>query len=280
MIKRKWNNLLIQFFSYLLLTILIIFSLFPAAWMILTSFKPMNEIYKSPPKIIIQNPTFLNYTRVLFKSNIPRAFLNSVVVAFFTILLNLVISILAAYGLTRYKFKGSETISIGMLFGQMLPAVVIVIPLYMIYNKLRLIDTYSALIIANLTVTVPMSVLMLKSFFLTIPRELEEAAKIDGCSNFGTIFRIIIPLAVPGIIAVTIYSFLHAWDEFLYALNFINSASIKTLPIAITEFKGQFVMDWGGMMSASVIISIPLMVLFLLCSKYFIKGLSEGAIKG
>lgn len=280
MTKRRVKDLMVQFFSYLLLTMFIIFSLFPGIWMVLTSIKPIEEIFTSPPKIFTRNPILSNYTRVIFETNIPRAFLNSMVVAFFTILLTLFISIPAGYGLSRYRFKGSKTMSTAILFGYMLPAVVIITPLFMTFSKLKLIDTYTALIISNMTLTVPMSVLMLKSFFQTVPRELEEAAKIDGCTTLGALFRVVLPVVAPGIIAVMIFSFLQSWDEFLYALNFTNSESIRTLPIAIAQFSSQFTIDWGGMMGASVVISVPVLVIFMLFSKYFIKGLSEGAVKG
>jgi len=162
----------------------------------------------------------------------------------------------------------------------MMPGVVMIIPIYMIFNKLRLIDTYGALVIANLAVTIPMGVILLSSFFRKVPIELEEAAKIDGTGSLGALFRIILPNSIPGIIAVGVNAFLNAWEEFLFALNLTNSASVKTLPIVVNEFSGEFIIDWGGMMSASVVISVPVLLIFLVCNKYFVKGLSDGAVKG
>jgi len=267
--KRSKGGLLAQYgLSYLFLLFLILFAVFPAIWMFVTSIKPMSEIFQIPPRFTTDHPTFENYKRVLFESKIPRAFVNSVIVTLLTTFFTIVVSVLAGYGFSRYKFFGSRALSTGLLFGQMMPGVVMIIPIYMIFNKLRLIDTYGALVIANLAVTIPMGVILLSSFFRKVPIELEEAA------------RIILPNSIPGIIAVGVNAFLNAWEEFLFALNLTNSASVKTLPIVVNEFSGEFIIDWGGMMSASVVISVPVLLIFLVCNKYFVKGLSDGAVKG
>ncbi|MFH5181826.1 carbohydrate ABC transporter permease [Paenibacillus sp. TAB 01] len=266
--------------SYLILLVMIVFSVFPALWMFITSLKTPAENFTTPPKLIVEQPTFANYTRVLFDSQIPRAFLNSVVVTVCATALTLVVAILAGYGFSRYRFKGSRVLSSGLLYGQMMPGVVIIIPLYMVFSKLQIIDTYLALIIADLAITIPMAVMMLRSFFQTIPKELEEAAKIDGCTGLGALFRIIIPVSLPGIIAVSVYAFLNIWEEFLFALNLTNSDTVRTLPISINNFSGEFVIDWGAMMSASMVVSIPVLLIFLLCNKFFVKGLSDGSVKG
>ncbi|MBP1995987.1 carbohydrate ABC transporter permease [Paenibacillus eucommiae] len=279
--KRRRSSIFAQYSgSYLFLLFLIVFAFFPAVWMFATSIKPITEIFQVPPRFTSDHPTLENYRRVIFESKIPRAFLNSVIITFCTTFMTLIISILAGYGFARYRFSGSRALSTGLLFGQMMPGVIIIMPLYMIFNKIHLIDTYAAVIIANMAVTIPMGVIMLRSFFQTVPRELEEAAKIDGASSLGALFRIILPISIPGIIAVGVNSFLNSWEEFLFALNLTHSESVKTLPIAVNEFSGEFVVDWGGMMSASVVISVPVLLIFLLCNKYFVKGLSDGAVKG
>jgi len=266
--------------TYLILAIMIVFSLFPALWMFLTSIKTSQENFTIPPRIIVDNPTIANYTRVLMESQIPRAFLNSVIVTVSATALTLVVAILAGYGFARYQFKGSRFMSSGLLYGQMMPGVVIIIPLYMVFSKMHLIDTFLALVIANLAITIPMSVMMLRSFFQTIPRELEEAAKIDGCSSLGALIRIILPVSLPGITAVSVYAFLNIWEEFLFALNLTNSDSVRTLPISINNFSGEFVIDWGAMMGASMVVSVPVLLIFILCNKFFVKGMSDGAVKG
>ncbi|MCU6791790.1 carbohydrate ABC transporter permease [Paenibacillus sp. WQ 127069] len=266
--------------SYLTLLVLIVFSVFPALWMFVTSIKTPEENFSIPPTLLAEHPTFANYSKVLTESGIPRAFINSIIVTCSATAVTLVIAILAGYGFARYRFRGSNIMSSGLLYGQMMPGVVIIIPLYMVFSKINLIDTYLAMIIADLAITVPMAVIMLRSFFETLPRELEEAAKLDGLSSLGTLIRIIIPVSMPGIIAVSMYAFLNIWEEFLFALNLTNSDHVRTLPIAINYFSGEFVIDWGAMMSASMIVSMPVLIIFLLCNKFFVKGLSDGSVKG
>ncbi|MRH41601.1 ABC transporter permease subunit [Aquibacillus halophilus] len=279
--KRKLRtNILVQSTSYLFLLLLLFLALFPAVWMFITSIKPPEEVFTLPPKLTVDNPTLVNYGRVIFDSNIPRSFFNSLVVTVLTTFFTLLFAMLAGYGFSRFVFRGSNTISTGLLFGQMMPGVVLIMPLYMMFGKLHLIDTYGALILANMAITIPLGVIMLRTFFDTVPRELEEAAKIDGCSNLGALFRIVLPISKPGIVAVSVYTFLHTWEEFLFALILSNSSSVKTLPIAVNEFSSEFVIDWGGMMSASVVISVPVLLIFILCHKSFVKGLSDGSIKG
>lgn len=266
--------------SYVVLILAVIFSLFPALWMFITSIKLPADNFTTPPKLMVDNPTLSNYTRVLFESDIPRSFFNSIIVTVGGTLLTLVISILAGYGFARYKFKGSRILSSGLLYGQMMPGVVLIIPIYMIFSKLHLIDTFIGLIIANLATSIPLAVIMLRSYFQGIPRELEEAAKIDGTTNIGALIRIILPVSMPGVIAVSAYVVLHIWEEFLFALNLTNSTNVRTLPITINNFSGEFVIDWGAMMSASMVVSVPVLCIFLLCNKFFVKGLSDGSVKG
>lgn len=278
--KKSVLQLTSQVMVYVFLFMLIIFAMFPSLWMFFTSIKPANEVFTTPPKIVADNPTYSNYERVLFQTSIPRAFMNSVYVAVMTTGITLLIAVLAGYGFARFKFKGSGLLSTGLLFGQMLPTVVLVIPLFILFGRFNLIDTRTSLIIANLSASIPIAIIMLKSYIETVPKELEEAAKIDGSSGIGVLIRIIVPVAAPGVTAVSIFSFLNAWEEFLYALNFTQSAAIKTLPIALVEFSGQFQIDWGGLMSAATVISFPVLLIFFFCSKYFVQGLSEGSVKG
>jgi ABC-type sugar transport system, permease component len=278
--SKRWKKIFTFAPVYVFLLGLVFFSVFPSLWMFLTSIKPPNEVFTTPPRYWAENPTLDNYNRVLFESRIPRAFLNSTLVSAATGLITLLLALPAGYGFARYRFTGAGLLSTSLLFGQMLPAVVLVIPLYIVLNKLDLIDTHAGLIIANLSVTIPVAVMMMRSYIESVPRELEEAAKIDGVGNIGVLVRIVMPVSIPGIVAVSIFTVIHAWEEFLYALNFANSAAVKTLPITLAEFSGQFKIDWGGMMSAAVVISLPVLLLFLICNKYFVKGLSDGAVKG
>jgi ABC-type glycerol-3-phosphate transport system permease component len=278
--KTKWTDYLFRAPTYIALVLIILLSIFPAVWMFSTSIKQTTELYDIPPEIIPDAPTLGNYVKVLGTPKMYTAFLNSVIVTFFVVIITLALAILTGYGLARHAFFGSRYIKLILLFGQMIPGVVLIIPLYFLFTRLRLLDTLHALVIADLALTIPMGVVMLSAFFLTVPRELEEAAKIDGATELGALFRVILPIAKPGIVSVSIYTFIHAWEEFLFALNLSLSAKTRTLPIAISTFTGEFSVDWGSIMAASAIVAMPVLAIFLLCNRYFVKGLSEGAVKG
>lgn len=266
--------------TYVLLILVIFIAIFPAIWMLSTSIKPVTELYDNPPEIIPDGPTLANYANVLSRSVMLQSFGNSVVITAAVVVLTLLLTSLAGYGLARYTFRGSKTLSLAFLFGQMVPSVVLVIPLYFMFNRFGLLDTKFGLIIADLSMTLPMGIVMLTSFFKTVPEELEEAAMIDGTTELEALFRVVMPIAKPGLISVAIYTFIHAWEEFLFALNLTLSASQRTLPIAISTFAGEFTVDWGATMAASTVVALPVLAIFLLCNKYFIQGLSDGAVKG
>ena len=248
--------------------------------MLSTSIKIPTEQYVIPPQIIPDTPTLGNYINVLTNSKMFDAFVNSIIITVSVVVITLLISILAGYGLSRYKFRGHGVLKIALLFGQMIPSVVIIIPLYFLVAKTGLLDTHFSLILADLALTIPMGVIMLSSFFETVPKELEEAAKIDGCTGIGALFRVVLPIAKPGLISVAIYTYIHAWEEFLFALNLSTSTKTRTLPIAIHMFAGEFAVDWGSTMAASAIVAFPVLLIFLSCNRYFVKGMADGAVKG
>lgn len=269
-----------QVFTYLILLLMIVVSVFPAVWMLSTAIKKITELYNIPPVIIPSEPTLQNFVNVLQNSKMYTAFFNSIVITACVVVLTLLLSVLAGYGLSRFKFKGSSLLKVGLLFGQMVPGVVIIIPLYFLFSRTGLLDSRISLIIADMALTIPMGVIMLSSFFGSVPRELDEAAKIDGCTGFSALFRVVIPVARPGMVSVGIYTFIHVWEEFLFALNLTSSSDVRTLPIAISMFSGEFSVDWGATMAASAVVALPVLLLFLLCNRYFVQGLSEGAVKG
>ena len=269
-----------QVCTYAVLLLVVLVAVFPAIWMLSTSIKLPTEQYNIPPQIIPDTPTISNYVNVLTNSKMYLAFINSVIITACVVAVTLFISILAGYGLSRYKFKGNGVLKIALLFGQMIPSVVIIIPLYFLVAKTGLLDTHFSLIMADLALTIPMGVIMLSSFFETVPKELEEAAKIDGCTGMGALFRVVLPIAKPGLISVAIYTYIHAWEEFLFALNLSTSTRTRTLPIAIHMFAGEFSVDWGSTMAASAVVAFPVLLIFLSCNKYFVKGMADGAVKG
>lgn len=274
------KHYLLKTITYIALLVMILLAVFPAVWMLSTSVKRTTELYDMPPEIIPDEPTFSNYINVLQTSKMYTAFLNSVIVTAFVVVLTLMISVLAGYGLSRYRFRGHGLIKLMLLFGQMVPGVVLVIPLFFMLSSVKLTDTLRALIIADMALTIPMGVVMLSAFFESVPKELEEAARIDGTSQVGALYRVILPIAKPGMISVAIYTFIHTWEEFLFALNLTVSGSKRTLPIAISTFAGEFSVDWGATMAASTIVALPVLLIFLLANRYFVQGLADGAVKG
>lgn len=266
--------------TYAILLFVVAAAIFPAIWMLSTSIKLPTEQYDVPPQIIPDLPTLANYVNVLTNSKMFDAFVNSVIITFSVVIATLFVSVLAGYGMSRYKFKGHGILKIGLLFGQMIPSVVIIIPLYFLVSKMGLIDTHFSLVMADMALTIPMGVIMLSTFFETVPKELEEAAKIDGCTGIGALFRVVLPIAKPGLVSVAIYTYIHGWEEFLFALNLSTSTKTRTLPIAIHMFAGEFSVDWGATMAASVVVAFPVLLIFLVCNKYFVKGMADGAVKG
>lgn len=266
--------------GYAILLAAVTLALFPALWMVISSLKNPSEIFNIPPTFVVQQPTIENYRRVLFETNVPKAFWNSLFISSVTTALTLLVASFAAYGFARFALPGGKALSTCLLFGQMIPAVVLLVPLFKIYSRIHFIDTYRVNILTNLAINMPMAVLTMTAFFRSIPMEMDEAGMIDGCSRIGTMFRIVMPNAASGLVTTGIFAFLNTWEEFMFSMNFINSAKYKTLAVAIKDFKGQFIIDWGGMMSAAVLISFPVLVVFLFCNKYFIKGLTSGSVKG
>ena len=266
--------------TYVLLLFMILIAVFPAIWMLSTAIKSPVELYDMPPEIIPDEPTLGNFVSVLQNSKMYRAFFNSVVITISVVALTLFFSVLAGYGFARFKFKGSGVLKVGLLFGQMIPSVVIIIPLYFLFSKMKMLNFRASLVVADMALTIPMGVIMLSSFFESVPRQLEEAAKIDGCTGIQALFRVVLPVAKPGMISVAIYTFINAWEEFLFALNLTTSSKTRTLPIAISMFSGEFAVDWGATMAAAAVVALPVLLIFLMCNRYFVQGLSDGAVKG
>ena len=265
---------------YAAAALLIAVCLFPFLWMIVSSVKNLRELYTIPPTWIPQSPTLDNYFTVLFESNIPRYFLNSVVISIGSTALALALAVFASYGFARFRFRGKVAAQSFILVGQLLPTAAIIVPLFITLRWLDLVNTYLGLILVYMIITLPLSVWMLTSYFKAIPVDLEEAAIIDGASRLGVLFRITLPLSKPGLVAVTVYAFVTTWNEFIFALCFATDSSVKTLPIGLAEFTTEFDTDWGAVMAASMIMTVPVAVLFLSMQRLFIGGMMAGATKG
>jgi ABC-type sugar transport system, permease component len=260
--------------------LLVFVCLFPFWWMVLSSVKTLRELYTVPPIWWPETPTWDNYRKVLFESNIPRYFLNSIIISVGSTALALVLAIFASYGFARFNFKGKPLLQSLVLVGQLLPTAAIIVPLFITLRVLGLVNTYWGLILVYMIITLPLSVWMLTSYFKNIPVELDEAAIIDGASRLGCLFRITLPLSLPGLASVLVYAFVTTWNEFIFALCFATDSSVKTLPIGLAEFSTEFNTDWGAVMAASVVMTLPIAILFLSMQRLFVGGLTAGATKG
>ncbi len=267
---------------HILLIIASVIAVFPVIWIFSTSFKPPEEIFTTSIHLIPDKGTWDNYLYVLTRSDgvFLNWFWNSTLVALLTTLVGLFLSATAAYALSRFKFRGWKVIDFSFFLAQMFPGALLIVPLYTLVNQMGLLNSYIGLILAYSTVAVPFCVMMLKNFFDTIPYELEEAARVDGLSHFGTFYRIVLPLSLPGLAVTGFYSFITAWNEFLMALTFMSEETMYTLPIGLRQFVNQFNTDWHYMAAGAIIVTLPVLVVFLLAQRYLISGLTSGGTKG
>ncbi len=266
--------------AYLIAAIFVIAALLPFAWMLTSSIKTQQELFTSPPHWLPNAPSLVNYRNVLFTSNIPRYFLNSTVISLGSTLIALLLAIGAAYGFARFRFRGRRMLQASILAAQMLPTATVIVPLYIALSAFGLLNTYVGLILVYLIITLPLSTWMLIGYFRAIPYDLEEAAIIDGAGRLTILIRIMLPLALPGLVSVIVYSFVATWNEFIFALVFATDSTVKTLPVGLSDFTSEFNTDWGAVMAASAVMTIPIAILFLAMQKLFIGGLTAGATKG
>jgi multiple sugar transport system permease protein len=252
----------------------------PFFWMVSISLKPESEIFSKHVEFMPRHPTLENYVSIFQFIPYPQFFMNSVLVAVVTTAISTVVSVLAAYAFSRYRFFGRSLIAFLILATQMFPLVTGIIPLYLVFSKLGLINTYWALFIAYVAFTIPFCTWMLKGFFDNIPRDIEEAAVIDGCSRLQVLRIIVLPISVPAILATGVFCFILSWNEFLYATVFTTSNSVRTLPAALGQMVGQGYTQWGGLNAAGVMTTLPVVICFVLFQRYLVSGLTAGALKG
>jgi arabinogalactan oligomer / maltooligosaccharide transport system permease protein len=251
-------------------------AVFPVLWVLVTSVKPTAEAFSTA---FVQDFTLANYTRVL-DSQFPRWFLNSVIVAAATMALGIFIAATAGYALSRMRFPGHRPLMWLFLVTQMFPFAILIVPIYTIMARLQLINTYWALILANCTIAVPFCAYLLKGYFDTIPVEIDEAGRVDGLSPFGTFWRLALPLARPGIAVTAFYTFITAWGEVAYASRFMTSEDKYTLAFGMQTYVGQFKTEWGDLAAASILVTVPALVVFYVVQKYLVSGLTAGGTKG
>jgi ABC-type glycerol-3-phosphate transport system permease component len=280
-IRRKihWDTVVLRVITHAVLLVLSAFAIAPLGWAICSAFKTQTEILSSVT-VLPQNPTLDNFKFVISQTAFPHWFLNSLIVSGSTTVLAIIIGSLAGYAMSRWRFRGRALFGNTLLVVQMFPGVMLAIPLYLLLSNYHLIDTLWALLVTYLTFALAFSVWMLKGFFDGIPREIEEAAMIDGASRLGILWRIILPLTGPGITTVAVYAFLMAWNEFFFAYVFLASNDKYTLMLGMYSFIQQFTTQWGNIMAAGTLTTLPVLVLFFLIQRVLTRGLIAGAVKG
>jgi ABC-type glycerol-3-phosphate transport system permease component len=248
--------------------------------MISTSLKVSEATYVIPPAWIPDRITLESYRVVLGLHNFPRYFLNTGIVSVSTTVAALVFAALAGYGFSRFQFRGSNVLMVFTLATQMFPGILLVIPYFSVMSAIGLFNTYPALVIAYTSFALPFCIRMLKGFFDSIPVELDEAAMIDGCSRPDVFLKVVLPLSLPGLVATAIFSFLVAWNEFLFGLALTASPDMYVVTVGIASNIGQLVIEWNHLMAASVLATIPTIVLYIFLERYLVQGLTAGAVKG
>jgi len=285
---RRYRVLLRKIFLFLLTIPVLLFIFSPILWLFFASLSTQVELFSIPPHWIPHHPTLQNYLDIflpnLAASTVPRTFaislLNSIKIASAVTVICIAIGSLAAYAIVRIPFKYNSFIQVGILTTRMIPEVSLILPLFIIASSLQLINKPIVLIITYMSFALPYAIWMMAAFFQTVPVELEEAARLDGCSRLGILFRVVMPISLPGLISTAMFVFLLAWDEFFYALIFTSTLASKTAPVAIAEFVGRYSVNITGMMAAGVLAALPPMLLAFIFQRYIVSGMTAGAVKG
>ncbi|MEM8849166.1 MAG: carbohydrate ABC transporter permease [Pseudomonadota bacterium] len=259
--------------------LLALFVLLPFFWMFSVSLKPATEPFAIPARLWPEDPTFANYITA-FRPEFRIYFLNSMIVSGASVLITVTLGLLAAYSFTRGQLLIITALMSGVVLAQMFPHSAIIIPIYKMMRTADLLNTYASLIIAYVSVTLPVAIWMLRGFLMKLPISLEEAATIDGASPLRVFWDIVVPLARPGVIATAVYVLIVTWQEFLFALSFTSTQEMRTLPVGLNDFIGQYGIRYGELMASSVMVSLPVIAVFFFLQRYFVAGLTAGAVKG
>ena len=276
----KIKKIFLNFFIYIILLIGAAITTIPFLYMFSTSLKEKTYILEIPPSLIPEKPTISNYITALNVNNFKLYFLNSLLVSLCTVILVLLFSSMLAYAFSRFKFPGNNILFYSMLITLMVPTIIYIIPEFILIKNLHLLNSLSGLILIYTSTQLPVYTFLLKGFFSEIPREIEEAARIDGCTMFRIYWQMMIPLAKPALATISIFSFLGSWDEFIIALTMINNVEKRTLPIALALFQGEYFTQWNLVFAASIITILPVILIFISFQKYFVKGITTTGLKG
>lgn len=281
-IKKK-----IEYHSLNVLTwIIVAFVVFPIFWMVKASLHTNTEILQGITTLAIPDPQWKNYHNLWETVNFGQFFKNSLIICFSTMIISCFLALLAGYALARYKFPGSGLFGMGVIGTQMIPGIMFLLPIYLLFLKIKdtiglpMVDTYWGMILVYSAFYTPMSIWIIRSFFVAIPKDLEESARIDGCNRVQAFVKVILPLSIPGIIAMCVYIFLTAWDELLFAWVLTTTPKVQTIPVGIRLFVGQYTNRYDLLMSAATVVTVPVIITFFMTQKYFISGMTAGAVKG
>jgi len=273
--KRNFVSKLLIYISIIIIAIVVVF---PMVIMISVAIKPEEEGLGAY-SLISKNSTFENFVTVLTRTNFKRNILNSVVVSSITTVMCIMVTLMTGYALSRFKNKVFRSFSVLLLILQMIPVVLLIIPLFIIFKRLGLYNTYFSVILSYSTFAIPFSAWMLRAFINTIPFEIEESALIDGCNQIGSFIRVILPLSIPGIAAVGVFVFNYSWSEFLLASIFLHNDSVKTITVGMQIFREQYITHWNLLMAAATIASIPAFIVLVFAQRYLVQGLTAGSLK-
>ncbi len=275
--KFKTKNLILNVLAILIA----IFFLFPLYWIIITSFKTETEIFQLHPTLFPHDFTTDAYVSQFAGGdyNLLKGFFNSIVVAIPTMIISVILSVPAAYGLAVFELRGKHAMIQSFLLTQLMPATLLLAPMFIIFKSMGFINTYMAPILANCVTAIPFSVMILRPFFLKLPKDLEDSAKIDGCNTFTAFTKIMIPVSFPGIIMIAAFSFLYGWGDLVYSLTFISKGSMRPITAGIYNYIGKYGIQWDKIMAFGTVVVIPVVLIFIFLQKYIIGGLTNGAVK-
>ena len=251
----------------------------PVVWMLSSSFKSNREIFEFPPRLLTESFSLDAYLAILGDPARLRFFINSYVVAICVVVLTLIVAIHAAYAFSRFSFRASRPLKMMIISVQAVPPITVLIPYFGIIVALKMYDTYPGLIFTYMLFTLPYAIIMMTSYINSLPRELDEAVRVDGGSSMTALWRVLVPVSIPGIVSVGVYTFMIAWNEYLFALTLTSSESMRTVPIGLQLLMGQHSYQWNEIMAMSLLGSIPVLALFLFFQRYFMSGLTSGSVK-
>ena len=270
---------ILNIITYLGLIIGLVYACFPVVWMLFSSLKSNTEIFSIPPELFPKEFTLKAYNSIFSSPMKVRFFLNSYLVAMVVTLLTLFVAILAGYSFSRHSFKLKKPLNLFIISTQTVPPISLLIPYFGIVVAFRMYDTYFALIFTYMVFTLPYAILLMTGYFNTLPKELDEAVIIDGGSSFTALWRVLVPVSIPGIVATGVYTFLLSWNAFLFALTLTKSTEMRTVPIGIQLLMGQHSYEWNEMMAMSILGSFPILIMYMVAQRYFLEGMTAGSVK-